>query len=126
MAVAVEVADSNTLADDRAAHVDLPAGATLELRAADGARPTLVLDGELSVTGDASSTFILNGFLVAAGAAMVPASPPATPAALVHRPGAPTPTAPQLLGELNSSIARWCPAGRSDRTATRSTRPRQP
>ena len=40
----------------------------MELRAADGTRPTLLLDGEISITGDASSTFALNGLLLAAAA----------------------------------------------------------
>ncbi len=99
--VAVEVAGSDTWSMAGPLSVDLPAGTTLELRAADPARPTLLLDGELAVTGDASSKFILNGFVLAAGAAMTPATPPATPAALVHlpalRPGGTT----NLLGQLS-------------------------
>ena len=99
--VAVEIAGSDTWSMAGPLSVDLPAGTTLELRAADPTRPTLLLDGELAVTGDASSTFILNGFVVAAGAAMIPATLPATPAALVHlpalRPGGTT----NLLGQLS-------------------------
>ncbi len=64
--VAVAVAGSGALSTAGALAVDLPAGKTLELRAADTARPTLLLDGTLAVSGDASSTFVLNGFIVAA------------------------------------------------------------
>jgi hypothetical protein len=56
----------------------------LELRAADETRPTILLNGELSVTGDASSSFLLNGLLIAAASGMAPASP--SPVALVHMP----------------------------------------
>ena len=81
--------------------LDLPAGTTLELRAADGAAPTLFLDGELSVSGDADSTFILDGFVVCATSSMVPAKAPATsPAAFVHVPAARPSGAPNLLGAL--------------------------
>jgi hypothetical protein len=84
--IAVEIAGSGSLSLTGGLGVDLPAGATLELRAADPARPTLLLDGELAVSGAASSTFILNGLVVAAGAGMIPAVPPAAPAALIHLP----------------------------------------
>jgi len=79
--------------------VDLPAGATFELRAANGARPTLLLAGELLISGGLDSTFILNGFLIAASATMTPGSPPA---ALLHVPAArPAPVGgPNLLEEL--------------------------
>jgi hypothetical protein len=81
--VAVELADSDRhpLAG---LSVDLPAGKTLEVRAADGYRPTILLGGEIAVSGDASSQMVLNGLVVAAGTTMAPGSP--TPAALVHLP----------------------------------------
>jgi hypothetical protein len=63
--------------------IDVPVGCTIELRAADGKRPTLVLHSEISVFGDESSTFALNGLLVAASAAM---APNASTVALVHVP----------------------------------------
>jgi hypothetical protein len=99
--VAVEVAGSDRWPMEGPLSVDLPAGTTLELRAADPARPTLLLDGELAVTGDASSTFVLNGFILAAGAAMTPATPPATPVALVHLPALRPSGTTNLLGQLN-------------------------
>ncbi len=83
---AVEITDSRTYPETGllALTVDLPAGTSLELRAAEGARPTLLLDGEISVTGAASSSFYLNGLLIAGSAAMAPANP--APAALLHAP----------------------------------------
>jgi hypothetical protein len=83
-AVAVEIDSSETYPQggSLALKIDVPAGCTVELRAADGKRPTLLLDSEISITGDVSSTCALNGLLLAASADMIPASP--TPVALVH------------------------------------------
>ncbi|MGH2884801.1 MAG: hypothetical protein ACRDPA_19215, partial [Solirubrobacteraceae bacterium] len=80
--VALEISSSDTLAVPTALAADLPAGTTLELRAADGARPTLLLQSELAITGEESSTFVLNGCILAAGAGMTPGTP--APVALVH------------------------------------------
>ena len=44
--MALEITTSDTLAVSTALAADLPIGTTLELRAADGARPTLLLQGE--------------------------------------------------------------------------------
>ena len=98
-AVAIEVAGSGTQPAGGALTADLPAGTTLELRAADGSAPTLLLDGELVVSGDATSTFILDGFVLAASGAMTPASP--SPAALVHVPASRADGTTNLLGKLN-------------------------
>ena len=97
--VAVEVASSGVFTLSGGLAVDLPAGTTLELRAADLSRPTLLLDGEIAITGDASSTFILNGFVVAASSTMAPATP--TPAALVHLSQYRPSGANNLLGQLS-------------------------
>jgi hypothetical protein len=85
-AVAVEINTSETYPQVGTLDlkVDVPAGCTVELRAAHGKRPTLLLHSEIRVTGDASSTCALNGLLIAASAGMAPASP--TPVALVHVP----------------------------------------
>jgi hypothetical protein len=85
-AVVVEIDTSETYPQGGSLDlkIDVPSGCTVELRAADGKRPTLLLDSEISVTGEASSTCALNGLLIAASAAMAPASP--TPVALVHVP----------------------------------------
>ena len=82
--IAVELANSDAYTIAGSLIVDLPKGTTLEVRAADGARPTILLGGEVTVSGDASSQLMLNGLVVAAGTAMTPGSP--TPAALVHLP----------------------------------------
>jgi hypothetical protein len=61
--------------------LNVPPGATFELRAADGCRPTLLLADELKVGGGAGSSFYLNGFLVAL---VTPAGGAPAPAALLH------------------------------------------
>jgi hypothetical protein len=81
--VAVEIGDSNVYSTGPL-KIALPADVTLELRAAEGARPTLLLDGEIVVTGAVSSTVVLNGLLIAAAPSTIPASP--APIALVHAP----------------------------------------
>ena len=81
---ALEITDSQIYQPGILFVKDLPAGKTLEFRAADGARPTLLLDGEITVTGAASSSFVLNGLLIAGNQTMSPGSP--SPAALLHVP----------------------------------------
>ena len=85
-AVAVEITNSETYPQTGTLDlsVDVPAGCTIELRAENETRPTLLLDGEIVVFGAASSTFVLNGLLIAATAALAPAN--ASPVALVHVP----------------------------------------
>jgi hypothetical protein len=51
--------------------VNLPADKTVELRAAVGFRPVLVLSGDMHVAGDQNSVFQLNGFLIAGGSLVV-------------------------------------------------------
>jgi len=80
---ALEFNDSSTYAvSGGAIRIDLPAGTTLEMRTRDETRATVLLDGEISVTGDAGSNFVLNGLLVAAGSGMNPGTSPA----LLHVP----------------------------------------
>ncbi|MBV9766551.1 MAG: hypothetical protein JOZ48_17020, partial [Acidobacteriaceae bacterium] len=79
--------------------IQLPAGKTFELRAADLTRPTVLFDGELSITGEASSTFILNGFRIAAAPGIVPGSP--SPIALVHVPATNPDGSANYLSELD-------------------------
>jgi hypothetical protein len=101
--------------------VDLPAGTTLELRAQDGCRPTVLLDGELVLTGDAASTMIVNGILFAAKSSMAPS---ATTAALVHAPLHRPSGGDNLLGQLNlqhcTLVPGWtlAPAGAGDESDT--------
>jgi hypothetical protein len=85
-AVAVEIGTSGIYPQSGTLDltVDVTAGCTIELRAKNGTRPTLLLDSEIDVFGDAASAFSLNGLVVAASAGMTPASP--SPVALVHVP----------------------------------------
>jgi hypothetical protein len=76
--------------------VDLPAGTTIELRAADGSRPTLVLSGEMVATGAPLSVFALNGIVISSAAP--PASP--SPVALVHAPATRPDGSPNQLSQL--------------------------
>ncbi|MGB6745638.1 MAG: hypothetical protein WBE38_18465 [Terracidiphilus sp.] len=100
---AVEIGPTQTIAISGtppltpALAIDVPAGATLELRAADNALATIFIDQEIVVTGGASSTCILNGLQIAG--AMTPASP--SPAALVHVPALHTDGIPNALGQLS-------------------------
>jgi hypothetical protein len=52
--------------------INLPANCSLEIRAADGFRPVLVLSGDLNIYGGEESSFSLNGILVSGGCLMVP------------------------------------------------------
>ena len=81
--VAVEIVDSGTYTTTTLS-ITLPAGTALELRAAEAHRPTLLLEGEIVISGAADSTAILNGLLIAAAPGTAPASP--SPFALVHIP----------------------------------------
>jgi hypothetical protein len=83
--VAVEITDSGIYSElgSPALQVNVPAGATIELRAADGHRPALLLGGEISVTGGAESAFYLNGFVIAYASN---AQGPGVPPALLHAP----------------------------------------
>jgi hypothetical protein len=78
--------------------IDLPAGTTVEFRAQDQCRPTILLDGELSITGDQLSQFLINGLLIGAGANMAPG---AGTSALVHVPALSPSGSANLLAELS-------------------------
>jgi hypothetical protein len=88
--------------------VDLPLGTTLEFRAQDGSRPTLLLDGEFVITGDSTSTMILNGIVFAAAAGFAPST--STPTALLHIPVArPGTLGNNLLETLNLTHSTLVP-----------------
>ena len=65
--------------------ISVPAGVTLELRAAEGVRPSLLLGGEISVTGAARSRFVMNGLLIAYAPMLAAGT---IPAALLQVPSA--------------------------------------
>lgn len=68
----VEITDSGRY--EETVQVSVPAGATIELRAANGERPTLLLTADMEISGGADASFTLNGLLVAAA----PGGPEAT------------------------------------------------
>jgi hypothetical protein len=76
----VEVSDSGIYSEPAGVAVNVRANGHIELRAADGFRPTLLLGGPITVAGAAESDFDLNGFLIA----FAPSG--STPAALLHVP----------------------------------------
>lgn len=77
--------------------VNVPAGATLELRSADGALATLLMNEEITVTGGTSSTAAFNGLLIATNTT----PPKPAPAALVHVPAQKVDGTHNNLGQLS-------------------------
>ena len=85
--VALEIASSETYILPAAPLiVDVPDGTLIEIRAKDGCRPTLLLDGEIQASGGALSMLIFNGLLIAAAPQMTPASAEAMLVLPVARP----------------------------------------
>jgi hypothetical protein len=68
---AVEISDSGRYAETPT--INVSAGQHVELRAANGHRPTLVLGGDLQITGGSGAEITLNGLLITGGAIRVPA-----------------------------------------------------
>jgi hypothetical protein len=68
----VEISDSGRYVETPAISVN--ASQRIELRAADGHRPTIMLGGDLLITGGANSEVTLNGLLIAGGTLRVPAT----------------------------------------------------
>jgi hypothetical protein len=65
----VEIRDSGRYAETPV--INVAAGKRVELRAANGARPTLVLGGEFAISGGAEAEVTLNGLLITGGALRV-------------------------------------------------------
>ena len=104
--IAVEIADSGiyplSSSASSALQINVPAGVTIELRAAVGHRPTLLASAEITATGGANSILVLNGLLIA----YAPSSATAPiPAALVHV----TNTGTNLLAQLQLSHCTLVP-----------------
>ncbi len=55
--------------------ISVDASQRLELRAVNGARPSIIMGGDLEITGGADSEVILNGLLIAGGTIIVPNNP---------------------------------------------------
>jgi hypothetical protein len=81
----VEVTDSGAYTGSAGLTVQVRANGHIELRAADGSHPTLLLGGEIAVSGGSEGAFDLNGFLIAR---ITPAPAGAPPAALMQVPAA--------------------------------------
>jgi hypothetical protein len=101
--VAVEITNDAVypLPSSPALQFNAPQGTTLELRAAQGCRPTLLVGAEITVNGAANSTVSLNGLVIGYAPASADA---ALPAALVH-----APAAANLLANLQLSHCTLVP-----------------
>ncbi len=112
--IALEIGDSGIYTTP-AISIDLPAGTTFEVRAADEWRPTLIANGEIAVTGGASSSFVLNGIVLASSA-----KPSASIAAQLHAPAARPDGSPSLLQHLQLTHCTlapgWLPGPQGDPT----------
>jgi hypothetical protein len=73
----VEVSDSGTYTESGGLSIAVAAHGHIELRAADGARPTLFLGKEIAVTGGAEAIFDINGFVIGYEPASGEPKPPA-------------------------------------------------
>jgi hypothetical protein len=82
----VEITDSGVYAEPAGLSVQVRANGQIELRAADGCHPTLLVGQEISVTGGEESALDLNGICLAYAR---PALGAGLPLALVHVPGGP-------------------------------------
>jgi hypothetical protein len=112
--VAVEITDNGiyTLAPESSSAavsplaINVPAGATVELRAADDLRPTLIIDGSLQISGGNDSSFYLNGLLLTCGS-----SPPSAACALVAAPASAADGSQSQLGTLGITHCTLVPGG---------------
>jgi hypothetical protein len=82
----VEVSDSGTYSEPAGLTITVAANGHIELRAADGARPTLFLGQEITVTGGPDAIFDVNGLMIA----YEPQAGGTTPASLLHSPASST------------------------------------
>jgi hypothetical protein len=73
----VEVSNSGVYSEPAGLDVNVAAHGHIELRAADGSRPTLILGDTMSVTGQSAGRFDLNGVLISYAPPQAAATPPA-------------------------------------------------
>jgi hypothetical protein len=116
-AAAVEITNSGTYPETGTLDlsVAVPAGCTIEMRAKNEKRPTLLLHGEMTVFGGASSTFALNGLLIAASTVM---APDASNVALVHVPAKRADGSDNQLEALQISHCTFVPGWSVDTKGT--------
>lgn len=79
----VEISNSGTYTEPDGLTISVKAGGHIELRAAEGTRPTLVLGAEITVTGEALGAIDFNGMILTWSPTSVGAI---APAALLHVP----------------------------------------
>jgi hypothetical protein len=113
----VEVTDSGVHSEPAGLNVTVAAEGSIELRGADGCRPTLVLGEAITVNGGTTSVFYLNGFVVTYAPPPPSGSPPAAaplPPALLYAPDGGT----NQLGTLSVShctlVPGWALTGQGD------------
>ena len=100
----VEVTDSGNYSETGGLSIAVKANGHIELRAADGCRPTVFIGGEVAVTGGADSSLDLNGLVIAY--VPPPAAPPLPPA-LVHVPNGGTNQLSQLRLRHCTLVPGW-------------------
>lgn len=66
----VEITDNGRY--EQALHIEAPSGASIEVRAADGVNPLVVLPEPLRIAGEAGSRVVLDGLLIAGAPVVVP------------------------------------------------------
>jgi hypothetical protein len=79
----VEITNSGVYSEPKGLSIIVNASGHIELRAADGCRPTLILGAEIAVSGGAEGAFDLNGLIVSYAP---PSGGASVPAALLHAP----------------------------------------
>ena len=80
----LEITNSDTYSEPAGLNVNVKAGGHIELRAADGCRPTILLGDKFQITGDKEGSLDLNGLLIGYDR---PSTGAPIPNALVHLPG---------------------------------------
>jgi hypothetical protein len=111
----VEGADSGRYLETL--HIDVAAGLTLELRAADRKRPIVILNGEMIIDGGDEAEIVLNGLWIAGGPLRITGAvrnvtirhctlvPTAAPALVVEAPNAVVEIEKSILGGIRSVAA---------------------
>jgi hypothetical protein len=87
----VEISNSDIYSEPNGLNISVRANGHIELRAADESRPTLLIGGEISVTGGAESKCDINGLLIA----YKPPTGATTPKAMIDVPAS---TGNELIG----------------------------
>jgi hypothetical protein len=113
----VEVSNSGVYSEPAGLNVSVRANGHIELRAADGSRPTLILGEAITVIGGSETQFDLNGFLITYAP---PESASKPPAALLYSPGT-TANALTTLGITHCTfVPGWALESNGDPEATSS------